>query len=346
MTNLPLRCLDSAAGSSIHAFDLSADEWLKLSEENRNFRHLRMPCCSAPVVLRRSRLGTQHFVHRTVGDCKTAPESEAHLRLKQLVVEVARANGWEAAAEVVGASPDGDDWRADVLARKGNVKVAVEIQWSPQTQEETWRRQDRYEQSGIRCLWLLRQRDIPVDRNLPVAGIEGEPAEGFTALVPTGSGTQSLPMEQFLHAAFSRRLRFGMPTGVDATVTVWMGRMFCWSCGSETEIISGIEIAAGPQEIRFSIPGIGEHLDLVEIVWGHLPGDKKFEAIKRRFSKTQNRTYLSNGCAHCDAFIGEFFEHEAWQDQEPICVFETRISERWRAAILGHHGYQEGWGVY
>src|SRR5262245_59213530 len=89
---MPLRCFDPSSNSNIHAFDLSSEAWQVLERENRRARHLRMPCCSAEVTLRRSPRGTQFFAHKAVGECVTAPETEAHLRLKQMAVEVARAN--------------------------------------------------------------------------------------------------------------------------------------------------------------------------------------------------------------------------------------------------------------
>jgi hypothetical protein len=64
-----------------------------LELENRAKRHLRMPCCSSQVTLKKSRLGTQFFAHKAVGDCSTAPETETHLRLKQMAVAAARAAG-------------------------------------------------------------------------------------------------------------------------------------------------------------------------------------------------------------------------------------------------------------
>ena len=81
--------------------------------------NLRMPCCGSQVVLKRSPLGTQFFAHKAVGSCATAPETEAHLHLKKTVVDAARANGWEAVTEVLGTSPLGEQWTADVLAQKG-----------------------------------------------------------------------------------------------------------------------------------------------------------------------------------------------------------------------------------
>jgi competence protein CoiA len=221
--------------------------------------------------------------------------------------------------------------------------------------EETMRRQACYEQSGVRCLWLLhvRQSDdlppnrLPIDRALPVAGINGSPAEGFVALVPTGGGgQQSVPMQDFLEAAFSKHLRFGVPLGVAATVLVRAGHMFCWSCGSETWIITGVDVALAPETYEFMVPGLDEYPDLFEIVRGRLPSNLGLGAIKRRLSKTQERAYLSNGCAHCDALIGEFYEHDAWEDQETVCQFPIRVNERWRQAIRGNDDYEDGWGFY
>jgi competence protein CoiA len=140
---MPLRCLDPT-GRSIQSFDLA--------DENRKARSLRMLCCGSQVILKRSHLGTQFFAHKVVGRCATAPETEAHLQLKRTVVFAARANGWEATTEVPGTSPLGEQWKADVLAQKGIHKVAVDIQWAGQTNDETMRRQERYRQSGIRGL--------------------------------------------------------------------------------------------------------------------------------------------------------------------------------------------------
>src|ERR671918_714762 len=100
---MPLRCLDPT-GRSIQSFDLADEQWRALQVENRRARHLRMPCCSAQVTLKRSHLGTPFFAHKSVGTCTTAAETEAHLRLKRMAVEAARANGWAAHTEKTGTS--------------------------------------------------------------------------------------------------------------------------------------------------------------------------------------------------------------------------------------------------
>jgi hypothetical protein len=341
---VPLRCLDPIR--DILAFDLSPDEWRTLELENRKARHLRMPCCSSQVTLKRSARGTQFFAHKAGGDCSTAPETEAHRRLKRMAVEAARADGWTVATEVSGRTPRGEHWKADVLAERGDHKVAVEIQWSQQSNDETLRRQKRYAESEVRGLWLLRHPSFPVTHDLPAACISGSLEEAFAALLPTGSEEQSLPMQEFLAAAFSKRLRFGVPIGFAATVSIRAGHMFCWSCGCQTRIITGIDVAFGPNRYGFSVPDLWGYPDLFEIVLGRLPDDLGLGAIKRRFSKTQGRSYLSNGCAHCDRIIGENYEHDAWEDQATVCAFPIRLSERWQEAIEGNVGYEDGWAVY
>ena len=84
---------------------------------------------------------------------------------------------------------------------------------------------------------------------------------------------------------------------------------------------------------EFTVPQIGEYPELFEEIKNHFPKEVNFSAIKPRFSKTQERTYLSNGCAHCDAIVGEFFEHHAWYDQTDVCSFEIVINELWYKAL-------------
>ena len=320
---MPLRCLDPS-GRSIHSFDLAEAQWRTLELQNRKARHLRMPCCSSPVVLKTSHLGTRFFAHKAVGTCITSAETEAHLQLKRMAVEAARANGSMADTEVIGTSPSGQQWKADVLAHKGQDKVAVEVQWSSQTVDDILRRQERYRESGIRGLWLLRQIAFPIARELPAASIGGSLEEGFLALIPSCSGHQALPMQEFLCAVFSRRFRFGIQHSTNATVSIRAGFLWCWSCGAWTTIITGIDVAFGVDEFSFTIPELGKHAQLLADVLGRLPGDLEIGNIKPRYSNTQRRCYVSNGCFHCDALIGEFFEHDAWDEQEPVVAFSVR----------------------
>src|SRR5262245_24793986 len=100
-----------------------------------------------------------------------------------------------------------------------------------------------------------------------------------------------------------------------------MGRLYCWSCGCETSIITRFEVAHQTREYGFTVPDLNSYPDLVIALSELLPSDIQIGLIRRRYSKTQGRSYLSNGCAHCGALIGEFFEHDAWEDQRVVGTF-------------------------
>ena len=116
---MPLRCLNIHDGKSLLAFDLTPTEWDQLRADNLKKRHLCLPCCNAGVALKTSKLGTRFFAHKRVGDCLVTGETEHHLRLKTIAVEIARSFGWNADTEVRGKTPGSEEWIADMLATKG-----------------------------------------------------------------------------------------------------------------------------------------------------------------------------------------------------------------------------------
>lgn len=306
-----------------------------------------MPCCGSQVSLRRSKRGTQFFAHKVLGACATAPETEAHLRIKQIAVEVARSYGWEAETEVSGIGDDGAPWRADVLAWRNEKKIAIEVQWSSQTDEETLRRQERYRRSHVRGLWLIRQKGFPVSLSLPAAQLVEANGE-YWAMLPQGYGShQRASVRGFLEAAFDRRLRFGFPVGTPASASIRVGQMTCWgdSCGAETKLIAGIDVQVGPNTTTLTIPDFDSFPDLMQQVSAHIPDGLGIGSIKKRYSRTQERSYLSNGCVMCDRLIGQFFEHDTRDDTEVVAQFTFELSERWREAVAGDGGMSEHWWV-
>ncbi|NKJ77803.1 hypothetical protein GFL60_00855 [Rhizobium leguminosarum bv. viciae] len=340
---MSLRCVDEA-GVDLYSFDLSPEAWQALTEQNRKCRLLRMPCCSAEVNLRKSHRGTPHFVHKAVGDCTTAPETEAHFQLKRIALEVARRHGWDAKTEVAGASPSGETWIADVLAQKNSARVAIEIQWSSQTNDETMRRQERYRQSGIRCLWLLKQPGFPTTEALPAAQIVEHDGTYFARV----AFSQEMPVEALLDAVFGRRFRFGIPSQGRAIAHIRVGEIECWKrqCRAITKIVTGVDVVFGPHTNSFSVPQLGDYPALFDQVFSHLPRNSKMGRLKKRFSKTQERQYMSNGCCRCDSIVGEFFEMEARHSEEIVSSFPIQITPDWKQAIEVEMGDQPEWTVY
>ena len=340
---MPLSCLDRS-GAKIQAFDLHDDEWDVLKVHNRQLSHLRMPCCDEGVVLKRSKRGTRFFAHKKIGICLSADEREEHRQLKMLAVEAARLCGWCAETEVSGVSPLGEHWRADVLATKRNAKVAIEVQWSGQTDNETLRRQQIYKTSGVRGLWLLRQPSFPVAEDLPAVCIGGTITDGFQALLPFRSmemtrsdrleqrgWKNSVPMQEFLIAAFSQRLKWGRVTeiGANASAEVLVADAGCEKCGCITDIIVGINVEIAGQRFDVSLLDLTPYDVLIRELLSHLPPNFDQSHLKVRYSHTRKEHYFSNGCLGCDRIFGDFYLAGYRNEATIACQFPIGPNSDW-----------------
>jgi len=322
---MPLSCLDER--QTLYAYDHGASAWAALAADNRQRRHLRAPCCDARVALKTSRLGTRFFAHLARGGCSTADESADHLELKALAVAAARAAGWDAATEVAGITPDGQVWRADVLATRGRHRVAVEVQWSPQADDETLRRQAQYAASGVRCLWLLRQRRFPASQDLPAVRVGRDAAKLLVAL--------GQPVTAVLDAAFAGRLKFGIPTGATARVRVESVAVHCWAegCDAITRAIERVAVTYGDNRCALPLSLLGNHPSVVRAIVDRLPADRARGRLALRSSKAAGRAYLANGCVRCDRLIGERFLSGAAASRGTLAAFDIAIDSDWRRAI-------------
>jgi competence protein CoiA len=349
---MPFRCL-TPDGDNLHAFDLDGQTWSELREQNKQLRHLRMPCCDASVLMKTSPLGLNFFAHKSRGTCDTALETEEHLLLKSLAVEAALKAGWSCATEVRDVSPNGEVWTADVLATKGEHRMAIEVQCSPQTPEETLRRQKRYRQSGVWCLWLFRRPGFPISKELPAVFVWGDTQRGFEARIPHKGWQnkrglddpkhwrQVMSIASFLDAAFERRFRYGIDAEVSATVNVRSSTLWCRRCRAETRIITSIEMTIGPYSCQRTLVDLPDQA--VSKVVQQLPPDEPVGFIKPRFRPALGHTRLSNGCLKCDALIDEHFDSQAWSsDPKILAAFPVALSDGWRQ-IMGVHA---GWGVH
>jgi competence protein CoiA len=154
-----------------------------------------------------------------------------------------------------------------------------------------------------------------------------------------------VPIEEFLNAAFSKRLRFGKPqpdvdtNSVNVMVTVHTGVLDCWhsSCGAETRIITFINFM--PDDLQFRVSNLDP--EILQFVLDQLPPDLEIGRIKPRYSKTVEQTYMSNGCVRCDRLIGEHYEHDAWGIDETLHTFPMWITRKRLKALRKSRGYDD-----
>ena len=272
-----------------------------------------MPCCDASVVMRISTRGLKFFAHKSRGPCQSAPETEEHLGLKTLAAQAAQRAGWTCSTEASGSSPSGETWTADVLAHKGEAKVAVEIQWSPQTNEEGLHRQERYHQSGVRCLWLFRRSGFPVSKNFPAARVSGDLTTGFKVHL----GWQEIPVDEFLDAVFAKRFRYGTPLGAKALVRI---RGTLGGFDELRPLFMFVDVYVGTLRFSLKADDLNDFPDLLA------SGDGRIQkALSIRRIKNASHGTLT-------------FE------EAPVTEFQTTICERWVKAIEAtHHPDIYGW---
>src|SRR5699024_5809580 len=129
------------------------DDWARVWK-----RGVLMSCrvCRGRVWARRSHLGTRFMYHAHDVHCASNGESDTHNRLKRDIATAARAVGWVVDVEASSEDSDVGGWRADLLVtcQDSNARVAVEVQLSPQTEDEALSRTNRYRRDGIDTLWV------------------------------------------------------------------------------------------------------------------------------------------------------------------------------------------------
>ena len=349
---MPLKCL--LGETPVFAFNFSGEKWEQLKVENRKLKHLSMPCCKAKATPKTSKLGTQFFAHAKTGGCETAAETAEHLLAKATVAEAAKLAGWTVDTEVQGSTPAGDPWVADVLVSKGQSKIAIEIQWSKQVQEETKRRQTKYAESGVRGLWLMRHPNLLVERETPTFRLcYDEETRSFSVLIPSsrffpeminnhnkdeaGYWQQGVGLRNFVAGALNGALKFAPVIGRRMPVSISTAPVECWSCKKETRIVHEViflasKILPGHTDIHTNIyefDGVdGGGAVLAALVPSDLLRQHGIGAIKARYSRNMGGRYLSNGCVHCDAIQGRFYDHDSWYDAEPTYTVEAELSKR------------------
>lgn len=165
----------TVADRRVEAWTLCEAEWIKLKREYR-----KLGCqmsCGQPGYPKTSPLRTQYFAHLPNTDCglhEGGPEGPEHLRAKAILAETARAAGWTATVEY----PAQDrSWIADVLIERGGLRMALEVQWSTQSGADFARRQQRYEDAGVKGRWFVAERNRANASSVPSFVISGSVEE-------------------------------------------------------------------------------------------------------------------------------------------------------------------------
>lgn len=198
---------------------------------------LRMPCCGVPAIPKTSSRGNHFFSHARKGECATADESAEHLYCKSLVAKAAYEAGWQVTTERPGATPGGEAWVADVFCEMGRARIAFEIQMSPQADDETLRRQQRYKASGVRGAWFFgsrgRRASLEFDRETPAFSLL--PVKVGAEAIVDGFG---VALGDFVQAMLQRKLSWTIPK-ISRPHYVEYFEQLCWQCRRPSKQVIG-----------------------------------------------------------------------------------------------------------
>ena len=226
---MPLVAIRVSDNKEIESFAVSDDLWAAMRKEPKGTYVI--PVSNWPAVLKRSIKGTQFFAHSSgyVGK-KSEPESEAH-RVTKIAISIAlRSAGYPAWVERSGNTPDGKPWQADVLCEALGRKIAFEVQLAQQTLQDYEERTSIYEQSGIKCIWLVKSfnalsKAIIYRLPKPNKPVYGRPALKSLAVVPFEIGIEkSAKIEDMRVVVFLDKLSISRITLSEFAIGVAEGR--------------------------------------------------------------------------------------------------------------------------
>lgn len=329
----------------IYSFMLNDEQWDRLKDKYKNLS-MHMPCCQTRAIPKKSKLGTQYFAHYPARNCGVnSGESPEHQFCKYLIFKYLHKNGWAVTPEFRSQTPSGEIWIADIYAEKNNVKIAVEIQWSPQSIEETKRRQEKYRQSGIRAVWFMRttsknKYDVLDYQSyeLPIFSIwlDKETHLLITSGVFKNADFYDLveiEFTQFFETLMNGGIQYSLKPDSTRFMQLAMNTVTCWKCRNNTNTIMDVNYFMHHKDKVTKIGRTGiENISISQCEILNNPNflqKYQYGFIVERFSKTRRESYLSDGCFHCDALQGTHFKYKERDEENMIYshLIEFKINQ-------------------
>jgi len=325
-----LKCLNG--DQEVLSFQLDEKGWDLLRQQNQQERHLQMSCCDARVVLKRSKLNVPFFAHLKRGLCTSAAETSEHLAAKFLIATAIESAGWRVTTEMKGLAPNGAVWIADVYATKNDWIRVFEVQWSRQSNEESIARHSIYKQSGVRTMWLFRQKEFELPSEIPAFRLIHRSENSFCVEIETESGEEHIELQRFVKGALSGALKYAPTMNALLPLEVWIAKMDCFKCKRTPNIVAEFRILAsrnlpGHRDLTFSFEDLSSSSVAETLAQQLLPNASVLQKarigpVKMRYSKTLRISYLSNACAYCGVLFGQFFSHHAY---DHVSGFESTV---------------------
>jgi len=289
----------------------------------------RCPACDTPLILRAGVIRRHHFAHKPDANC--SPETVLHAATNRRVADAIRA--WRAGAgprplvrrhcaqcrevmdrliteRVVDAAVEhrlasGRILDVALLDAAARVLLGIEVHVTHQV--------DDAKQASLGDLtWIELQAETVED---PAVWLPQRAGGRLPPAVCEACRERPLRRRRETLALAARYGMQELPEGYFAI------ELDCWKCQWKTPL--------------FYWPGIGV---------GRVAPEPWPQIVKMRYSRTAQTSYLANGCARCDALLGDFYLEEALYNaigQDPdfeelhSAFFTPEADDEWERAGRG-----------
>lgn len=163
---------------------------------------------------------------------------------------------------------------------------------------------------------------------------------------------QHIELGRFVEGALGGKLRFAPQVGRTLPLDVCAAYTECWRCKKTTGLVIDLCFAASrvlqdaadvtAKIYDFDDEGRGAAL-LMSTLPAALLAPHGIGPIKPRYSRMEGQPYLSNGCIHCDALQGRFFDHEVAYDAHPIFSIDVLFDDQWVSHLEDREAIDKWW---
>ena len=304
---MPLRAVLN--NQNIFSFEFNEITWANLKAIYKT-KQLQMACCKTIAIPKKSKLGNYFFAHSSNTECTSLPESSEHIYVKTLIAMAAKEAGWAVTTEYNGQSPNGEKWTADVLCEKRKVRLALEVQCSPQTKDNTEYRQLRYKNSGVRCCWFLSEKTF---KNFNLCPSDAIPFFIFSAF-EMGNEPKikdfDIGIKAFVKALLGGQIKW-VEEEVVETISILYIKDKCWNedCQKEVKQVYGYAIDVYGDEAK-TVPNAS---NILEYIHSFISNDElkslglnSIKACNNLKGNAPNYPYC-NICSHCNLPQSNFY---------------------------------------
>lgn len=231
------------------------------------------------------------------------------------ITDVCKANGWSAEENV-----KTEKWKADVVVEYGNYKVAFNVCKSPRKVEETYQAMRKERVCG--CWLLLPSKNSTfLDSTLPCFYLIEADDIQVCFEPPYRNETSPIALSDFVKSIVEGRIKLADKMKVHYADVCFIENTCC-KCGAKSHIYF-ISRLYSDEGIETTESGLAFNTYVIRAIQTHIASHPelgiRLGAIKPRYSKTVNDTYMSFGCCKCDSIFGDFFVQDAIMD----CYYDT-----------------------